>query len=63
MQADLVLKLGLTDSKFAGDWHELDGRLHNQPKSEENMDKWNNAVGREIGEEIKNEIKNKNYSN
>ena len=27
------------------------------------MDKWNNAVGREIGEEIKKEIKNKNYSN
>ena len=63
MQADLVIKLGVTGSKLAGDWHELDGRLNNQPKSEENMDKWNNAVGREIGEEIKQEIKNKNYSN
>jgi len=52
MQADLALKYGNTGSKLAGDWHELDGRLHNQPQAEENMDKWNNAQGREVAKEI-----------
>ncbi len=55
MQADLALKYGITGSKLAGDWHELDGRLHNQSKDEENMDKWNNAQGREIAKKIINE--------
>ena len=52
MQADLVFKYGISGSKLAGDWHELDGKLHNQPQDEENMDKWNNAQGREIAKEI-----------
>ena len=52
MQADFALKYGITGSKLAGDWHELDGRLHNQPENEETMDRWNNAQGREIAKEI-----------
>ncbi len=58
MQADLALKFLLGISKYAGDKHEKDGEKHGQPQGEENMDKWNNAQGREIAKEIEKEIGN-----
>ena len=58
MQADLALKFLLGISKYAGDKHEKDGKKQGQPKSEENMDRWNNAQGREIAKEITKEIDN-----
>ena len=63
MQARTTVFVGANISKFWGDLHERNGNKYSsQSKGEENMDKWNNAIGREIGEEIKKEIKNKNYS-
>ncbi|MDD3594635.1 MAG: hypothetical protein PHX18_08415 [Candidatus Gastranaerophilales bacterium] len=56
MQADLALKTTAGISKFLGDWHESKGRKTGQNPKEENMDKWNNAIGREIAQEIENEI-------
>ena len=58
MQADLALKYTLEISKYAGDTHENEGKKHGQPQGEENMDKWNNAQGREIAKEIASEINN-----
>ena len=63
MQARTTIFYGTSISKTFADLHERNGnKYYSQNKGEENMDKWNNAVGREIGEEIKKEIKNKNYS-
>ena len=63
MQARTTIFVGASISKLLGDLHERNGnKYYSQNKGEENMDKWNNAVGREIGEELKKEIKNKNYS-
>jgi len=51
---DMALKGGMGISKFIGDYHEFDGnRKNGQPAYEENMDKWNNAVGRDIAREIR----------
>jgi hypothetical protein len=50
MSADMALKAGAGISKFAGDKHEEDGRKKGQNPKEENMDLWNNAVGREIAD-------------
>jgi len=60
MQARSTVIYGASISKIFADLHERNGnKYYSQSKGEENMDRWNNAVGREIGEEIKN----KNYSN
>ncbi len=58
MQADLAIKYTLGISKYVGDIHEKDGKKQGQPQSEENMDKWNNAQGRDIAKEIEKEINN-----
>lgn len=53
MQAQLALWAGKHAAKFAGDFHEWQGNKDmGQSKGEENMDKWNNAQGREIAKEI-----------
>ena len=53
MQAQLALWTGKHIAKALGDRHEKDGNTKmGQSKDEENMDKWNNAQGREIAEEI-----------
>ena len=53
MQAQLALFAGKHIAKFAGDYHEMQGNKDmGQSKGEENMDKWNNAQGREIAKEI-----------
>lgn len=53
MQAQLALWAGKHAAKFAGDFHEWQGNKDmGQSKGEENMDKWNNAHGREIAKEI-----------
>ena len=53
MQAQLALWAGKHAAKFAGDFHEWQGNKQmGQSKGEENMDKWNNAQGREIAGEI-----------
>ncbi len=63
MQARTTVIYGTSISKIFADLHERNGnKYYSQSYDEENMDKWNNAVGRKIGEEIKQEIKNKNYS-
>ncbi len=37
-----------------GRLHEIDGNIRSkQPKGEENMDTWNNRVGREIADEVR----------
>ena len=59
MQADIALKSNLGISKAFGDKHEDDGnKKQGQLPEEENMDKWNNRVGREIADEIAKEINN-----
>ena len=63
MQARSTVIYGASISKIFADLNERNGnKYYSQSKGEENMDRWNNAVGREIGEEIKKEIKNKSYS-
>lgn len=53
---DMALKGGTHLSKFIGDYHEKDGNKNSgQPSYEENMDKWNNHVGRDIAHEIRSE--------
>ena len=56
MQADLALKTTVGLSKIAGDRHEKDGKKMSQPLYEENMDLWNNKVGRDIAQEIQQEM-------
>ena len=55
--ADLALKTTIPVSKFIGDIHEKQNP--NNPSGEENMDKWNNRVGRLIAKEIKKEYKDR----
>ena len=63
MQAALTVNYTYPVASMAGDAHEFIGNIkNNQDPRENNMDTWNNAVGREIGLEVKNEIKGKNYS-
>lgn len=53
MQAQLTLLGGEHVAKYLGDKHEKYGNQKmGQSKGEENMDKWNNAQGREIAKEI-----------
>ena len=49
--AYMGIKYTIPFSKIAGDIHEKQNP--NNPKGEENMDKWNNRVGRLIAKEIK----------
>ena len=48
--ADMALKITSFLSKKVGDYHE--NHATNNPKYEENMDKWNNNEGRKIAAEI-----------
>ena len=51
-----LTKGGFFASKLIGDFHEWQGRKDmGQSAGEENMDKWNNAIGREIANEIREE--------
>lgn len=47
----MALKSNLGISEFIGNFHEQ--HAENNPPGEENMDKWNNAKGREIAKEIR----------
>ena len=47
-----LTKGGSFASKLIGDFHEWQGR-------EENMDKWNNAIGRKIADEIREESRHR----
>jgi len=53
--AYMAIKYSIPFSKISGDIHEKQNP--NNPKNEENMDKWNNRVGRLIAKEIKKEYK------
>ena len=59
MQAVLSMRYNGTFSHILGDKHEIDGRRRGQDPGEENMDLWNNEIGRNIAKEIKNKIKGK----
>ena len=52
--AYMAIKYSIPFSKISGDIHEKQNP--NNPKNEENMDKWNNRVGRLIAKEIKKRI-------
>jgi len=54
MQAYLTLRFDRNISQMLGDFHEME--TPTAPKSERNMDLWNNSIGREIGNEIKSLI-------
>ena len=57
MQAQLTLFAGKHAAATAGFFHEWQGNKNQgQPKSEENMDNWNNLQGREIANEILKEF-------
>lgn len=56
MQAYLTTTKGNLYSWGAGTYHEIEGRLSNQPQSEEKMDTHNNKIGREIGNGIKKDF-------
>ena len=58
MQAIGSLRYSNYVAEFMGNYHEQDGnKNHGQSKGEENMDTWNNRVGREIADEVR-KIKN-----
>ncbi len=57
MQAIIQFEWGNLASNTVSILHEIDGNINNnQDKSEENMDLWNNAIGREIGRKIKHTV-------
>ena len=57
MQARLTVQYNNSMAKAAGNFHEIDGNLRKgQTKGEENMDLWNNNIGRQIGKEIREEM-------
>lgn len=52
-------RVGTVLSKLLADGHEISGNInHGQTKGEENMDKWNNRMGRTIRKELKERLKN-----
>ena len=52
--ADIALRYNKNISEVMGNIHELQGRITmGQSSGEENMDKWNNEIGRRIAKEIK----------
>ena len=57
----IALKFSNSISILIGLTHEIDGHFHNQPLNEENMDMWNNYVGREVAREIRREINIEKY--
>ena len=58
--ADIALRYNKNISEVMGNIHELQGRITmGQSSGEENMDKWNNEIGRRIAKEIKEENRNK----
>ena len=59
LSAWLTIRHGSVFSKAAGNFHE--NETLNAPTIETNMDKWNNAIGREIGQEIKSKINGKGF--
>ena len=55
-----LTKGGSFASKLIGDFHEWQGRKDmGQSGGEENMDKWNNAIGRKIADEIREESRHR----
>lgn len=56
LAAYMSLRWNEYSSKFIGDFHEME--TPNAPKSERNMDLWNNSIGREIANEIREELGN-----
>ena len=59
LSAWLTIRHGSAFSKAVGNFHE--NETLNAPSIETNMDKWNNAIGREIGQEIKSKINGKGF--
>lgn len=54
MEADVARIYGNNIANKVGKRHEIDGNMNSQqPRGEENMDKWNNRVSRQITAEIK----------
>ena len=49
----LTMKWGDTVANVLGQLNEVKGNNNNQPKSEENMDLYNNSVGRKIWKDCK----------
>ncbi len=45
----MTSEFGAEDAKEIGDNHEAAGNRRGQPKAEEEMDKWNNQIGRKCG--------------
>ncbi len=62
MQAVLTNRYYDWASKIGGDIHEIDNLLKNAPKSESNMDWWNNKIGREIAKEVYKQTKGLNVT-
>lgn len=63
MQADLTVNPKMFPAELLGILHEIEGNyFYGQPKEEENMDLWNNEIGRNIGKEIKNNEQYKAFS-
>ena len=59
MQAIGVQRYNVPIAAIFAKGHELKGRFDSgQPEAEENMDNWNNRVGREIGLELREMLKN-----
>ncbi len=63
MQAVLTNRYYNLVSKLGGDIHEIDNLLKNAPKSESNMDWWNNKIGREIAKEVYKQTKGLKVTN
>ena len=59
MQAIGVQRYYVPTAAIFAKWHEIDGKVNKgQPEAEENMDNWNNRVGREIGLELREMLRN-----
>ena len=59
MQAIGVQRYYVPTAAIFAKGHELNGKVNKgQPEAEENMDNWNNRVGREIGLELREMLRN-----
>lgn len=59
MQAIGVQRYNVPTAAIFAKGHELNGKVNKgQPEAEENMDNWNNRVGREIGLELREMLRN-----
>ena len=57
MSAMLSKRYSIPISNIIGTWHEFQNSMNNAPKAENNMDLWNNRVGRNIWKEVKKDLK------